>query len=43
MIGHLADVAREEEAPEWLFYVAGAVAVIALVVAVLFIIRNRRP
>ncbi|MFC5753595.1 hypothetical protein [Actinomadura rugatobispora] len=42
MIGLLADVPREEEAPEWLFYVAGVVAVVALVVAVVFIIRNRR-
>ncbi|XVQ07878.1 hypothetical protein ACQP1W_35610 [Spirillospora sp. CA-255316] len=43
MIALLADVAREEEAPEWLFYVAAAVALVALVIAVVFIIRNRRP
>ena len=42
MIAVLADVAREEEAPAWLFAVAGAVAVAALVLAVVFIVRNRR-
>ncbi|MFI0356494.1 hypothetical protein [Actinomadura sp. 9N407] len=42
MTGSLADVARENDAPEWLLLVAGAVAVIALVLAVVFLIRNRR-
>jgi hypothetical protein len=42
MTGILADVARENDAPEWLFFVAGAVALAALVVAVVLLVRGRR-
>jgi hypothetical protein len=43
MTGFLADVARENDAPEWLFFVAGAVALVALALALVFLLRNRRP